>query len=246
MVNKFSLSLGNFLFKNAYPIYNIVYPIFKRKQDKLEIDFLTKTIKPGMVVLDIGANIGFYTEIVSKLVGSTGKIHAFEPDSLNFQRLQKKLLGCSNVNLVQKAVSINSENLKIYTSKVLNVDHRTYEVEDYDEVIEIPAVSIDEYLGENQHVDFIKMDIQGAEYFALKGMKSTILSNPNVIILMEFWPFGLGLAKSSARALLGLIQEYGLKMFLFTEDGMTPLNTENIHLYENKPYEYYENIILKK
>ena len=53
MVNKFSLSLGNFLFKNAYPIYNIVYPIFKRKQDKLEIDFLTKTIKPGMVVLDI-------------------------------------------------------------------------------------------------------------------------------------------------------------------------------------------------
>ena len=130
MVNKFSLSLGNFLFKNAYPIYNIVYPIFKRKQDKLEIDFLTKTIKPGMVVLDIGANIGFYTEIVSKLVGSTGKIHAFEPDSLNFQRLQKKLLGCSNVNLVQKAVSINSENLKIYTSKVLNVDHRTYEVED--------------------------------------------------------------------------------------------------------------------
>ena len=214
MVNKFSLSLGNFLFKNAYPIYNIVYPIFKRKQDKLEIDFLTKTIKPGMVVLDIG--------------------------------LQKKLLGCSNVNLVQKAVSRNSENLKIYTSKVLNVDHRTYEVEDYDEVIEIPAVSIDEYLGENQHVDFIKMDIQGAEYFALKGMKSTILSNPNIIILMEFWPFGLGLAKSSARALLGLIQEYGLKMFLFTEDGMTPLNTENIHLYENKPYEYYENIIIKK
>ena len=136
--------------------------------------------------------------------------------------------------------------MKIYTSKVLNVDHRTYEVEDYDEVIEIPAVSIDEYLGENQHVDFIKMDIQGAEYFALKGMKSTILSNPNIIILMEFWPFGLGLAKSSARSLLGLIQEYGLKMFLFTEDGMTPLNTENIHLYENKPYEYYENIIIKK
>ncbi|MBK7140367.1 MAG: hypothetical protein IPH74_15715 [Bacteroidetes bacterium] len=56
--------------------------------------------------MDIGTNIGFYTEIVSKLVGSTGKIHAFEPDSLNFQRLQKKLLGCSNVNLVQKAVSI--------------------------------------------------------------------------------------------------------------------------------------------
>lgn len=246
MVNKFSLTLGNFLFKNAYPIYNLIYPIFKRKQDKLEIDFLKETLKPSMIVLDIGANIGFYTEIISKLVGPNGKVHAFEPDSLNFQRLQAKLVACNNVDLVQKAVSINSENLKIYTSKVLNVDHRTYEVEDYDEVIEIPATSIDDYLGDNKQVDFIKMDIQGAEYYALKGMKSTILSNPNVIILMEFWPFGLGLAKSSARALLDLIQEYGLKMFLFTENGLAELNADNIHLYEHKPYEYYENIIIKK
>ncbi|MBK7140368.1 MAG: FkbM family methyltransferase [Bacteroidetes bacterium] len=56
------------------------------------------------------------------------------------------------------------------------------------EVIEIPAVSIDEYLGKSA-CGFYKMDIQGAEYFALKGMKSTILSNPNIIFngILDYW-----------------------------------------------------------
>lgn len=246
MVNKFSLALGNFLFKNAYPIYNIIYPIFKNKQDKLEIEFLKQQIKPDMTVLDIGANIGFYTNILASLVGKNGKVHAFEPDTLNFQRLHKKVVHLNNVILVPKAVSERTEQLKIYTSKVLNVDHRTYEVEDYDEIIEIPAVSIDQYLPSDIKIDFIKMDIQGAEYFALKGMRETLLKNPEIVILMEFWPYGLALAKTSATLLLQLINEYNLKMFLFTEQGLEEINQQNIHLYENKPYEYYENIVIKK
>jgi len=106
MPSALSIKLGDFLYKNAFPVYNLIYPIFKRKQDKHEIALLNKYIKNGDVVLDIGANIGFYTKILSDLVGSTGKVYAFEPDKTNFSYLQKNASVLKNVSLINKAVSV--------------------------------------------------------------------------------------------------------------------------------------------
>lgn len=246
MVNKFSLSLGNFLFKHAFPVYRVVYPIFKMKQDKEEINFFKRTIQPGMTVLDIGANIGFYSKILADLVGESGTIHSFEPDTVNFQRLVKSTSSLPQIKLVQKAVTDYSGVLKIYTSKMLNVDHRSYEVEEYDQVFEIPCVSIDEYLGVNNHVDIIKMDIQGAEYTALKGMAHTLAANPHIQMLMEFWPYGLKSAGYSAIQLFELIQGYGFSMFFTEGDKSLKINEKNINEYQEKPKDYYQNILIKR
>jgi hypothetical protein len=87
MSQSFSIRLGKFLYKNAFPIYNGLYPVFKRKQDALELRIIRSIVKPCFNILDIGANIGFYTKVFSELVGSSGSVHAFEPDITNFKYL---------------------------------------------------------------------------------------------------------------------------------------------------------------
>ena len=140
----FSIKLGNFLYKNAFGLYKPMYKLFKNKQDAFEIELLKKHIKQNDIVLDIGANIGFYATILSDIVGEKGLVHCFEPDSKNFEHLKKTTADFKNIKINNKAVGPKTEKLKIYTSKNLNVDHRTYKPEEYDKEIEIDAVSIEE------------------------------------------------------------------------------------------------------
>lgn len=74
--------------------------------EPLETELAKKEVKKGNVVLDIGANIGYYTLIFAKLVGEDGKVFAFEPDPTNFALLKKnvEMNGYKNVMFVQKAV----------------------------------------------------------------------------------------------------------------------------------------------
>ncbi len=79
-----SIRIGNWLYRNAFPVYNRIYPLFKNIQDKREMELIGSLVKPGDTVVDIGANIGFYTRFLAQKVGPTGKVYAFEPDALNY------------------------------------------------------------------------------------------------------------------------------------------------------------------
>jgi FkbM family methyltransferase len=138
-------NIGNLLYQYSPVLYKKSYTIFKNNQDKKEIEFLKQNIKLGDHVLDIGANIGFYSKIISNCVGDTGKVYSFEPDKKNFYYLQKNTSDLKNIQLNNKAVSSKSDKLKIYTSKELNVDHRTYPVDNYDTVYDIDSIAIDDY-----------------------------------------------------------------------------------------------------
>src|ERR1051325_5275956 len=105
MKRKLLFRTASFLFKYAFTVYKILYYRFKRKQDAFEIELLKKIIKKGDYVLDIGANIGFYSEIMSELVGDTGKVFCFEPDNLNYKYLAKNIKGKKNIELIKKAVA---------------------------------------------------------------------------------------------------------------------------------------------
>src|SRR4051812_7151995 len=101
----FSISLGNFLYRNIFFLYKPMYSVFKRKQDAFEIKLLQKHIKNNDVVMDIGANIGFYALIISELVGSEGEVHCFEPDRTNFEHLKKNVRHLSNAFINEVAAS---------------------------------------------------------------------------------------------------------------------------------------------
>jgi hypothetical protein len=117
------------------------------------------------------------------------------------------------VEAVQAAVSRQEGTVDLYLSPDLNVDHRTYASEQARTATPVRAVSLDSYLSATTTVDFIKMDIQGAEYDALLGMTAIIARSPRLTLVMELWPaahdrFGAGTA-----ALLALIESWGLAAY---------------------------------
>ncbi|MBA4241388.1 MAG: hypothetical protein C0448_11720 [Sphingobacteriaceae bacterium] len=245
MASSFSIALGNFLYKNCFPIYKLTYKSFKEKQDAFEISLMKKHIKAGDTVLDIGANIGFYAEILSGIVGDKGHVHCFEPDATNFTHLKNRCAQLSNVRINNKAVSDKTETIKIYTSKKLNVDHRTYKPDEYDQEIDIHAISIDEYLSPNTEVNFIKMDIQGFEMSAVKGMTKT-LQSPHLKMLSEFWPYGMRKAGTSVLDYFHFLKQYHFHIYLIDNNQLVELTEEKVKTFLNLPETTYMNIFASK
>lgn len=201
--------LGNKLFKCCFSAYRILYKPYKAFSDRHERALLKEIIKPGMVVVDVGANIGIYTAFLAKIVGEKGKVYAFEPSPQNFKFLEK-YSNQGNVTLVQAAVGDTTGQIVLYISNKLNVDHRTYETGEERKKIDVPSYRLDDYL-ENQKVDFIKMDIQGFEYKALMGMENILQNNRSIKIIMEFWPYGLIKAGSNPEEVLNFLHQLGFQ-----------------------------------
>jgi FkbM family methyltransferase len=235
MPSSLSIKLGDFLYKNAFPVYNIIYPLFKRRQDKQEIALLHKHIKKGDVVLDIGANIGFYTKILAGLVGETGKVYAFEPDKTNFSYLQKNAAGLKNVILMNKAVSDKTGTITLYQSDLLNVDHKTYATNDYTSTTEIECVAIDDIIPEHK-VDFIKIDIQGYEYFAFKGMQQIFEKNANLKIITELYPYGLNNSGIQVNEFVSFLRNSEFYIYKLLEDGIRTLTDEDVSSLNNENF----------
>jgi FkbM family methyltransferase len=244
--NRISIKIGNFLYHRIFPFYKILYPAFKRRQDAAEIGWIRRLVRSRNNVLDIGANIGFYTCLLSDLVGADGQVHAFEPDATNFKHLSAMAGHRSNVTLVPKAVSDHSRKLLIYTSPKLNVDHRTYEFRNYKQAIAVDGVSIDDYLGNGRsRIDFIKMDIQGYELNALRGMERTIAANPDMVILSEFWPYGFQQCGTSASVVYDYIRSLDLQLWLIERGQLRPVSRKAVRELAEVENVYY-NVVLSK
>jgi FkbM family methyltransferase len=242
-------SFAQFLFKYVFFIYRPLYWIFKNIVDKENILFFKTRINKGDTVLDIGANIGFTSEIFSKQTGTEGKVFSFEPDTTNFKHLNKLITKSKFVNvvLINKAVSDQSGVLKFYTSPNLNVDHRAYQVNEYASVTEIPCTSIDDFVIENNiYLNFIKIDIQGYEYQAFLGMKNAIQSNPSLIIFTEFWPFALNTAGYSAEKLISLWKELNLFIYKIKGNKLMLVSEKEILSYCTWPKHKFCNFVLCK
>lgn len=246
--NYTKIKIGNFLYKYCFPLYNISYSRFKKKNDKNEIELLKKIIQPGDTILDIGANIGFYAKILSQFTTEKGLVFCFEPDSQNFRYLQKNTRGIQNITLLNNAVSDKSDVIKVYKSKLLNVDHRTYPVNNYDSVEEITSVSIDELIDRKiiGKVNIIKIDIQGYELTAFHGMKRLLSSNNHIQIIAEYWPHGFKRAGTSAIAFYDFFDGMGYSFYLIDGDSLTKISKDYIVANNDKPFEFSFNVLIKK
>lgn len=198
-----------------------------------ETELIKRKVEPGDVVLDLGANIGYYTLILARLVGPEGKVYAFEPDPTNFALLEKNLRanGYENVELVQKAVSNKNKKLRLYLSEENRGDHRLYDSHDGRAFVEVESVRLDDYFqGYGGRVDFIKMDIQGSEGGALLGMTDLLQNHRDVKILSEFWPVGLKRFGIDPLYYLQLLQQHGFTVYDLQSGGekMEPVMAEEL------------------
>ena len=163
----------------------------KNNYDRFEIECLKQIIKKGDTVVDLGANIGYYTLILAQSVGKSGHVYAFEPEPSNFEILSKNVKENKhdNVTLVQKAVSDKNGKIKLYISKRNLASHRIFDAEDKRKSIEIDVTTLDEYFQKSKKlVNFIKMDVEGAEGATILGASKIIEDSKNLIIMMEYFP----------------------------------------------------------
>ncbi len=192
-------------------------------------DLFKKLLKPGMVVLDVGAYIGYYTLIAAKIVGDKGKVFVFEPDPNNYELLLKNIQinSYQNVVAVNKAVSNQAGKGELFLSSENRGDHRIYNSLDSRPAIEIELISLDEFFKNQEHpIDLIKMDIQGAEMAALLGMNKILERNPNLKMIIEFWPFGLEKFGYSLAEFLNHIQNLSYRLQLITDEGLEAIEKD--------------------
>jgi len=188
-----------------------VYPYAKS-----QTDFFKKNIQKGDVVLDLGANIGYFTCLFADLVGPTGKVFAFEPEENNFQLLKKNVAvnGYDNVILEQKAVSNKTEKIKMYIATSPK-DHRIYDPLDDRESTDIDCITLDDYFKNfDQDITFVKSNVQGADFGVFQGMHSILKKqNSNIVLALEFSPAMLQGFGSNPEEFIDLIFKNNFKLF---------------------------------
>jgi FkbM family methyltransferase len=224
-------SIGNKGYKQSFPIYHLLYRVFKTYTDRAERRLLRRTLFAGAVAVDAGANIGIYSQFLSGCVGSTGTVHSFEPSPENFKRLQSATGKLANVRVSQAAVGEHTGESMLYLSDELNVDHRTYITkEDPRAAVPIDIVALDDYFKPKQRVDLIKMDIQGYELHALRGATRVLEENPDINLLLEFWPFGLEQAGVHWEELIELLRGLSMDLTVVRTFGFVPFDTRDVQL----------------
>lgn len=200
--------------------------------EPVETKLVTELVRPGMIVFDIGANIGYHTLLFAKLAGPDGHVFAFEPDPYSYSLLVKNIEAnkYTNVSAYPLAVTDQAKQLKLYRSSLSNLDHRIVAHSQTEDTISIKGVKLDEFPDVSDCVvDFIKMDIQSAEGWALEGMKDIVSRSKNVMILTEFWPAGLEHSQYGAEKFLRQLASMGFELVDVKDDvGSAPESIEQL------------------
>lgn len=172
------------------------YHAFRGPMEPGVTKFFSRVVKPGAVIVDIGANVGVYTLLAARLLGGRGKIHSFEPAPRTYRILKNNVqvngfLEWGMVRLHQLAVTdrTGTARLSIFEG---DCGHNTlFRDEHASAEIEVRTTSLDEALAAEERVDLIKMDAEGAEPLILRGMGMILQRNPSIRIILEFAPVHL-------------------------------------------------------
>lgn len=157
-----------------------------REQDQVYI--VKQELKPGMTVLDIGANIGTYALLEAQLVGPQGKVYAIEPSPQNFDLLNQNVslnrfgdridtfrLGASNQAGVGTFFLHAASNLHTFHPQKYGDFAQVETDKEYVDTIEVDVVNICDFARDKRPIDFIRMDIEGFEVEVLQGMEQGIM-----------------------------------------------------------------------
>lgn len=213
--------------------------ILKETKYEDELNFLKHIVAPGDVVLDIGANVGRYALTLSKLVGTEGKVLAFEPILLNRLILEYNLNRFEAGNVVCFPYALSNKNgpLTMVIPRVaqflgitvpqanqfigydLGLAHIMTPIRSRGLTIRVEGIRLDELEIHDHNITFVKCDTEGSEYMVLEGMYS-LLATKKPIILAEIeyrHTISFGLTPADVQHLL---EGLGYKMFVLESNRL--------------------------
>lgn len=184
---------------------------------------MNEVVEEGMTIVEVGANIGYYTVLMASKIGPSGKLYSFEANPTVFDVLYQNMAVnglLDRVTLVNKAASAKNEMLDFYTlkryqgsSSVVQFSEKfASHYRDEVELLKVEAVALDEFLPPSHHrVDLLKMDAEGSEALIYRGMKSIISQNPQIKIVCEFAPGSIAGTGEDPRTFLESLEQLGFR-----------------------------------
>ena len=249
------LRVYNFLFKKFWPFNEIIETQGSRMyvnidgedismrntfkgyasnliHEKNTTDLFKKVIKEGNVVVDLGANIGYFTLLAAKLVGPEGRVFAFEPEPKNYSYLIKniELNNYNNIQFFQKAVADKNGKTRLY---ICDYDTGHHTINQYNGIeaysrgrltkehsIEVETITLNDFFKNREEtIDVIKMDVEGAEALALAGMDKILGKNKKLKMFIEFFPLLIEKMGSSPDEFIRkLLENYGFSIYMILGD----------------------------
>ena len=202
------------------------------KYEPYETKLILRQTKKGDVVVDVGANIGYYTILLADKVGKNGKVYAFEPDKTNYEILVKNIKANNLENVVSVNAAVGSKNGKdfLYKSSENFGDHKLFEtLHSSNTSLDPPktvafrrvgkkeaikVTKLDNYIKEP--VDLIKIDTQGWEPEVISGAKK-IIKKDKPTIFLEYSPSSYKQAKLDGKGMINFLRKIYQKIWWIDE-----------------------------
>jgi len=167
--------------------------LFKGIHEPMSTYIFKRYIKEGDCIVDIGANVGYFSLLSARLVGATGRVYSFEPDVDNMKALVGNVVlnHFKDVGYYQVALSDYVGHSKFYLSKTESARHSLIQTHEHSSEVIVEVNKLDEIIPKSFPVHFIKTDTEGNEMAVLKGAKETIKRNKGVKVLLEVYPEAL-------------------------------------------------------
>jgi len=198
----------------------LMMPLITAQHGRWEVaesDQLRALLRPGMTFLDVGAHVGYMTLLGVRAVGPSGRVIAVEASPANVALLRRNLKanGAADVEVVAAAASDRSGILGLSLSPWNTGDNRAYAVPEMP-VVEVRAVRLDDVLAADVHIDVVKLDTQGTDHRAVRGMAATI-ARCRPVLVVEFWPLGIAESGDDPLAVVDQYTAMGLEVRVLGE-----------------------------
>ena len=174
------------------------------------VKLMKRMLKSGMTVLDVGANIGYFSALASGLVGNSGQVHAFEPMPQNLSRLRQNLSAFRWAHPYPYAVGDATGKAAIYFNKSEASWASLLNSDDLEHRADADIIRLDDWVSDHtvNRIDFMKMDIEGGEFHALQGAQ-VMLSRFRPVIVAELNAVCLARDHRKPEDVLGLLRDLG-------------------------------------
>lgn len=176
----------------------------QRRFEPATTELVGKLLRPGMVVFDVGANLGRFALQAARAVGPSGQVHAFEPTATILARLRHNaaLNDLPNVVAIEAAVTDQAGTVTLHESERMTELNSLYgSASGFDDdrpwnTVEVPALALDDYLRQQAlpAVDLVKIDVEGAELAVLRGARELLRGPAPPLLLLEFFPAAMARA----------------------------------------------------
>jgi FkbM family methyltransferase len=229
----------------------MLYWLAKGTYERHTRTLFREAVEPGMRVLDLGANIGYYSLLAADAIGATGAVYAFEPDPSNcrFLRHNLALNGLAGrARISPQAVADYSGTMRFVADPGNSLLSSSVLASADGDAIEVECTTVDDALPVDESIDVVKLDVEGAELAALAGMQRTLARSQRLVMFVECCPHAVAQAGGSVAQVLEVLEGNDFRVELIHEKQRT-VTSDHDELFAAEragDKRYYVNLYCRK